>query len=96
LKYIINGLKGENTVNYGKGIKTLCEENEITMSELAEKLGKSKQYISALVTGTIRLRYDMAVKIAQIFDMKPDDIFLKTESIKGGQNDSDREDCDNG
>lgn len=83
-------------MNYGKEIRALCEDNEITMSELAEKLGKSKQYISALVTGTIRLRYDMAVMIAQIFNMKPDDIFLKTKSIKGGQNDLDREGCGNG
>jgi putative transcriptional regulator len=83
-------------VNYGKEIKTLCEENGITMSELAEKLGKSKQYISALATGTIRLRYDMAVMIAEIFDMKPDDIFLKTEPIKDGQNDPDKEECGNG
>ena len=83
-------------MNYGKEIKALCEENGITMSELAEKLGKSKQYISALASGTIRLKYDMAVMIAEIFNMKPDDIFLKTESTKDGQHAPDKEECGNG
>ena len=71
-------------MNYGKEIKTLCETNGITMSELAEKLGQSKQYISALVNGTIRLKYSMAVEIAKIFSLKPDDIFLKEKSINNG------------
>jgi len=73
-------------LNYGKEIKTLCERKGITMSVLAEKLGKSKQYVSALVNGSIRLKYDMAVEIAKIFDLKPDDIFLKEKSINNGQN----------
>ena len=73
-------------MNYGKEIKTLCEKNEITMSELADKLGRSKQYVSALVNGSIRLKYDMAVEIAKIFDLKPDDIFLKEKSINNGSN----------
>ena len=72
-------------MNYGDGIKPLCEKNGITMSELAKKLGKSKQYISAIANGTIRLKYDMAVAIAEIFDLKPDDIFLKEKSIKNGR-----------
>lgn len=72
-------------MNYGKAIKSLCEENGITMSELAEKLGKSKQYMSALVSGNIRLKYEMAVRIADIFNMMPDEIFLKEKSIINGQ-----------
>ena len=72
-------------MNYGKEIKPLCESNGITMSELAENLGKSKQYISAIANGTIRLKYEMAVEIAEIFKLKPDDIFLKEKSIKNGR-----------
>jgi putative transcriptional regulator len=66
-------------LTYGSKIRTLCRENGITMSELAEKLGKSKQYISALTNGTIRLRYEMAVQIAEVFNTTPDEIFLQNE-----------------
>jgi putative transcriptional regulator len=59
------------------------------MSKLAEELGKSKQYISALTNGTIRLRYEMAVQIAKVFDTTPDKIFLQNE-------DSNAEEEDNG
>ena len=77
-------------MNYGKEIKTLCEKNGITMSELADKLGKSKQYVSALVNGSIRLKYDMAVEIAEIFYLKPDDIFLNEKSINNGPSEKKR------
>ncbi len=62
---------------YGLSIREMCRKEGITMSELAGKLGKSKQYISALTNGTIRLRYDMAVRIAEVFDTTPDQIFLQ-------------------
>ena len=72
-------------MNYGSSIKHLCDEKGITMSELADKLGKSKQYMSAITNGNIRLKYDMAVKIANIFSTTPDKIFLHVESINHGQ-----------
>ena len=68
-------------LTYGLKIKFYCRENGITMSELAKKIGKSKQYISALVNGNIRLQYDIAVRIAEEFDTTPDHIFLQNEDI---------------
>ena len=70
---------------YGLSIRDMCRKEGITMTELAEKLGKSKQYISALTNGTIRLRYEMAVQIAEVFDTTPDQIFLQSvdSSLEG-------------
>lgn len=63
----------------------------MTLEELGKKIGKSKQYLSELERGNIRLTYDMAVKIASIFNGTPD-IFLPKKSKKlspGQQNNSD-------
>ena len=42
--------------------------------------GKSKQYMSELARGNIRLTYDMAVKIAEALNTTPDDLFLPEQS----------------
>ena len=44
---------------------------------MAEMLKISKPYYWQLEHGHRRLTYEMAVKIARIFDTKPDDIFYK-------------------
>jgi putative transcriptional regulator len=78
-----------HSLTYGSDIRRLCKENKIKMSELAIKIGKSKQYISALTNGTIRLRYEIAVQIAEVFDTTPDQIFLQSvDSSLEGDNDS--------
>ncbi|MGV8153395.1 MAG: helix-turn-helix domain-containing protein [Alkaliphilus sp.] len=61
-------------------IHTVCIENNITLSELGRRIGKSKQYMSELSRGNIRLSYKMAVDIANVFDKKPDEIFLNEMS----------------
>ena len=62
------------SINYK--IKDICKNNGITLTELGIKLGKSKQYMSELSNGNIKLSYEMAIKIAAIFNKKPDEIFL--------------------
>lgn len=59
-----------------KSLREICKEHGITLTELGRKIGKSKQYMSELARGNIRLRYDMAVKIAEVFGATPDEIFL--------------------
>lgn len=48
---------------------------------MAKKLNISKTYYWQLEHGQRRLSYEMALKIAQIFNKKPDDIFY-TEYLK--------------
>lgn len=59
-----------------KDLKKVCQERGISMTELAGKLGRSKQYISAVSTGKTRLSYELAVEIANVFESTPDYIFL--------------------
>jgi len=61
-------------------LRTLRQQNNMTLAELGRRLGKSRQYMSELERGNIRLTYDMAVKIAQVFDTTPDEIFLSHRS----------------
>ncbi|MCT4662306.1 MAG: helix-turn-helix transcriptional regulator [Tissierellales bacterium] len=61
---------------FHKAIKDICNRNNVTLAELGKNIGKSRQYMSELSRGNIRLTYEMAVKIALFFNMKPDDIFF--------------------
>ena len=42
---------------------------------MAEKLGISKPFYSQIENRKRRLSYEMAIKISNIFGLKPDDIF---------------------
>lgn len=55
-------------------------EHGMTLEELGQRLGKSKQYMSELERGNIRLTYEMAAAIASVFGATPDDIFMPNES----------------
>ncbi len=59
-------------------IVEICREKGMTLTELGKRIGKSKQYMTALQQGRIRLKYEMALQIAEVFGLKPDDIFLPT------------------
>lgn len=58
----------------------------MTLSYLAKKIGRSKQYMSELANGNIRLKYETAVDIAKVFNSTPDEIFLEVKSNKIGRN----------
>lgn len=49
--------------------------NNFTSKYMAEKLNISAPFYSQLETGKRNLTYDMALRIAKIFDLKPDDLF---------------------
>lgn len=59
-----------------KKLKEIRYENKYTTKIMAEKLGISKAFYCQVENGVRRLSYDMAVRIASIFGLKPDDIFL--------------------
>lgn len=46
-----------------------------TNKMMAEKLGISKAFYCQIENGNRKLSYEMAIKIADVFDVKPDSIF---------------------
>lgn len=66
-------------------LKQLREENKLTYKEVAEKVNISKEYYWMIENGKRRLNYELAIKIAQVFNKKPDDIFLSNVLTRGEQ-----------
>lgn len=60
-----------------KKLKELRQKNKYTTQIMADKLGISKAFYCQIENGVRRLSYDMAVRIANIFNLKPDTIFFK-------------------
>lgn len=48
------------------------ETEKLTQEELGRKIGKSKQWISELERGNIRLTYEYAVIISAVYGKTPD------------------------
>lgn len=60
-------------------LKNIRERNNLTASEVAEKVGITKGYYSMIENGKRGLSYPIAVKIADVFGKKPDEIFFDHE-----------------
>lgn len=56
-------------------LKKLREKNNLTYKEMANQIGICKAYYWQLEHGNRRLYYEMALKIAKVFKLKPDDLF---------------------
>lgn len=52
-------------------------KNKYTTQAMAEQLGISKSFYSQIETGSRKLSYDMAIRIAAIFKRKPDYVFYE-------------------
>lgn len=59
-------------------LKKLRIQNQISYEDMAKKLEISKCYYWQIEHKRRRLYYDMALKIANIFNLKPDDLFYET------------------
>lgn len=57
-------------------LMSLREENQLSYQQMADKIGISKCYYWQLEHKKRRLYYDLAKKIALVFEMKPDEIFF--------------------
>ena len=57
-------------------LRNLRKKQGYTTQDMAEKLGISKPFYSQIENQARKLSYDMAIKIADIFHKKPDQIFL--------------------
>ena len=60
----------------------LRKEKNFSYQYMADQLNISKPFYWQLENSKRRLSYDMAIKIAKIFDMKPDDIFYEEYNEK--------------
>lgn len=49
---------------------------EVTQGELAKKLGVTRQTINAIEKGKYNPSLDLAFKLAQLFDMKIEELFF--------------------
>jgi putative transcriptional regulator len=61
-------------------LKKIREFQGLTQQQVAERVGITKGYYSLIENGKRGKNgpsYDLATKIAEVFDMKPDDIFLE-------------------
>ena len=62
-------------------LKNLRAENKYTIYDMAKMLNISSSHYSLLENKKRNLSYEMAIKIAKIFKTKPDEIFLKKNTI---------------
>ncbi len=60
-----------------KKLKAMRYKNQYTAKQMSEMLGISKPFYCQIENRTRRLSYDMAVRIAEIFKVRPDYIFYK-------------------
>lgn len=56
-------------------LKKIRKENKYTIYDMAKILKITPSFYSQIENKRKRLNYDMAIKIASIFNMKPDQIF---------------------
>lgn len=63
-------------------LKELRKKHNITYDEMAKKLNISKVFYWQIENKKRKLSYDMAIKIANIFKLKPDDIFYQDYKSK--------------
>lgn len=56
-------------------LKEIRKKHNYTIYDMAKKLDITPSFYSQIENKKRRLFYDTAIKIAQIFNMKPDEIF---------------------
>lgn len=56
-------------------VKKTRTDRGLTLEELGNMIGRSKQYMFLLENGRIRLSYETALKIAKALGTKPDELF---------------------
>jgi len=55
----------------------LRKERGLNLEDIARELKVSKAYISMIETGKRSLDYEMAIQMARIFNIRPDEIFFE-------------------
>ncbi len=62
-------------------LKLKRKEVGYTIYDMAKMLSISPSFYSQIENGKRRLFYDMAIKIASIFNMSPDDLFYNENNL---------------
>ena len=62
-------------------LKFLRKNNNLTIYDMALSLNITPAYYSLIENKKRTLYYDLAIKIADIFNMKPDQIFIQKNEI---------------
>ena len=57
-----------NTINIAYRVKDARMDAKLTQTELGKKIGKSKQWVSELERGNIKLSFEMAILISNACD----------------------------
>lgn len=70
----------EIKIEFGKRIKALRTRNEMTQTDLAEKLGVSKSIISAYEKGNRTPAFETIINLSNIFNVPAGIFFSKPES----------------
>lgn len=60
-------------------LKKIRKKSGLTIYDMADKLGITASFYSQIENKKRRLFYDMAIKIAEIFKTKPDNLFYIKE-----------------
>ena len=66
-------VKSSTKVNFK--LQNLRRINDMSYEAVAKNVGICKAYYWQLENGNRRVYYDLALKIAKVFQLKPDDIF---------------------
>ena len=53
-----------STINIAERVKDALRDAKLTQTELGKRIGKSKQWVSELERGNIKLSFEMAVSIS--------------------------------
>ncbi len=69
-----------------KKLKEIRHKNKYTTHDISNKLGISKAFYCQIENRKRRLSYDLAVRIASIFNVKPDYLFYD-DTLKSIEND---------
>ena len=67
----------KHNTNSIKKLHALRKQGGYTNEEMAKMLDISKSYYWQIENGARRVSYDLAIKIAKIFELKPDDVFYE-------------------
>ncbi|MED4461818.1 helix-turn-helix domain-containing protein [Metabacillus fastidiosus] len=71
-------------------LKNIRINQGLTCQQVADKVYISKEYYWMLENGKRRLTYELAVKIAKVFNASPDYIFLDNKLTTSEQNQPER------
>jgi len=69
------GIIVKSSINVNFKLQELRKKFNLSHEKIAQEIGISKAYYWQIEHNNRRLYYELAVKIAKVFNLKPDDIF---------------------